>query len=380
MVEVVNFQIMSIEEGQQSFVETTTKKAKEIASKLISIAIQLGCLIFVIVQTYKCASKFAKHPQGTEIRIIKGYNDTYPYVTICPLILTDNPFESILKECNLTYDAYFKNGQWKGSSKSEGYCQKPEELFATLAENSFDQFSMTFMDFESYEYEVSDFDYKDHSEFGRCLTFDYIVPVASMHLHTQATTFQIFISTPGYFLSSEYHSVLLEPDYDRVVRVAREVIEVLDYEGKDCMHSLDRDDCIYDYIDKNLTDTIGCTTPYVKEKSKICTDQSEAKKAMAAESQIMQDETTLEEICPRSCWEVHANFGSKESYFNGEDGSDFYLLGNLTIEFHQFVKVSKSYWEYDAIELIAEVGGYVGLFLGVSVNQIRLPIGKLFSS
>ena len=71
---------------------------------------------------------------------------------------------------------------------------------------------------------------------------------------------------------------------------------------------------------------------------------------------------------------------AEHSYNNGEEESEYYLQGNLTIDFHQYVKVSKSYWEYDAIELIAEVGGYVGLFLGVSVNQIRLPIGRLFTS
>ena len=129
-----------------------------------------------------------------------------------------------------------------------------------------------------------------------------------------------------------------------------------------------------------MTETIGCTTPYVKNKSKICQDQEKALETIILEAAIFQNEKALSEICPRSCWEVHANFGSKESYNNGEEESEYYLQGNLTIDFHQYVKVSKSYWEYDAIELIAEVGGYVGLFLGVSVNQIRLPIGRLFTS
>ena len=248
---------MSSEENQ-TIVTKTTLKAKEIASKLISILIEAGCLIFVIVQTYKCASKFAKHPQGTDIRIVKGYNDTYPSVTICPLLLTDNPFERILQNCNLTYYSYFKNGVWKGATSSEDYCQNPEDLFNELSENSFAKFTMNFLDFDSYNYEVEDFEYKDHPEFGRCITFDYThynVPVASLRLYTLETTFQIFLNTPGYFLSSEYHSLLLEPDFDRVVRVSHEVIEVLDYEGKECKKSLERDDCIYDYIFKVIQNT-----------------------------------------------------------------------------------------------------------------------------
>lgn len=245
---------MSSEESQ-TIVAKTTQKVKDIASKLISIIIEAGCLIFVIVQTYKCVSKFAKHPQGTDIRIVKGYNDTYPSVTICPLLLTDNPFERILQDCNLTYDSYFRKGVWKGNTSDET-CQNPEDLFNELSENSFAKFTMSFLDFDSKYYDVEDFEYKDHSEFGRCISFDYNyynVPVASLRLYTLETTFQIFLNTPGYFLSSEYHSLLLEPDYDRVVRVSREVIEVLDYEGKECLHSLEKDDCIYDHIYKVIT-------------------------------------------------------------------------------------------------------------------------------
>ena len=65
-----------------------------------------------------------------------------------------------------------------------------------------------------------------------------------------------------------------------------------------------------------MTETIGCTTPYVKNKSKICQDQEKALEAIILEAAIFQNEKALSEICPRSCWEVHANFGSKESYNN----------------------------------------------------------------
>ena len=185
--------------------------------------------------------------------------------------------------------------------------------------------------------------------------------------------YQVFISTPGYFISTEYHSVLLEPNVDLTVKVTREVMEVLDYEGQPCLSTQNRDSCIYEYIYKNLTETIGCTTPFVPDKSKICKNSSKAKIALAIEDSIFTDLVKLQRMCPRSCLEVHADFGSKEKYQN-EDNS-----GNLTLEFHQFVKVSKSYWEYDGIELVAEVGGYVGLFLGVSVNQVRLVIERFFT-
>ena len=42
----------------------------------------------------------------------------------------------------------------------------------------------------------------------------------------------------------------------------------------------------------------------------------------------------------------------------------------VTIFFEEFIRVTRDYYTYTEISLIAEIGGYVGLFLGVSVNQV----------
>ena len=42
----------------------------------------------------------------------------------------------------------------------------------------------------------------------------------------------------------------------------------------------------------------------------------------------------------------------------------------VEINFEDLIKVTTDYYTYTAVSLIAEIGGYVGLFLGISVNQI----------
>ena len=42
----------------------------------------------------------------------------------------------------------------------------------------------------------------------------------------------------------------------------------------------------------------------------------------------------------------------------------------VTINFEELIKVTTGKYLYSELSLIAEIGGYVGLFLGVSVNQI----------
>ena len=42
----------------------------------------------------------------------------------------------------------------------------------------------------------------------------------------------------------------------------------------------------------------------------------------------------------------------------------------LTLNFNKFVTVSNTYYSYTELELLAELGGYIGLFLGVSVSSL----------
>ena len=46
------------------------------------------------------------------------------------------------------------------------------------------------------------------------------------------------------------------------------------------------------------------------------------------------------------------------------------------MEFDQFVKVTNTYIAYTELELIAEFGGYVGLFLGFSVFHLTTAFQK----
>ena len=59
---------------------------------------------------------------------------------------------------------------------------------------------------------------------------------------------------------------------------------------------------------------------------------------------------------------------------------------SVYLNFGEIIKETKAYRLYSKLSLIAEVGGYVGLFLGVSINQISylmefmvLKIEHLFS-
>ena len=51
----------------------------------------------------------------------------------------------------------------------------------------------------------------------------------------------------------------------------------------------------------------------------------------------------------------------------------------VNLNFEDVIQVSKSYYIFSGISLLGEIGGYVGLFLGVSVNQLTTLLVYSFS-
>ena len=52
---------------------------------------------------------------------------------------------------------------------------------------------------------------------------------------------------------------------------------------------------------------------------------------------------------------------------------------DFTIIFYQYIKVAEASYSYTELELVAEISGYVGLFLGVSVLDINQIFSKLLN-
>lgn len=46
------------------------------------------------------------------------------------------------------------------------------------------------------------------------------------------------------------------------------------------------------------------------------------------------------------------------------------FYGKIRLDFEKTIKVVKSDYSYPSLTMIGEIGGYVGLFLGVSILQV----------
>merc|ERR1711879_1093177 len=110
----------------------------------------------------------------------------------------------------------------------------------------------------------------------------------------------------------------------------------------------------------------GCTTPYGPNKTKICTDANKGEDALWSIYQRFMYSHSDKKI--EKCYYPCSYFlvsTKLDKVFEGEAEGGIGIL----LTFEQLIQLTKSYYTYSELSLIAEVGGYVGLFLGISVNQ-----------
>ena len=104
---------------------------------------------------------------------------------------------------------------------------------------------------------------------------------------------------------------------------------------------------------------INCTWPFSSHKNHICVNQNDAK---MAHDFGMAHHRRKPITCLDPCHYLQVN-----SY---ETGSFASQSPQISFKFPENMRITRAYYSYQRINLIAEIGGYVGLFLGVSVIQI----------
>ena len=205
------------------------------------------------------------------------------------------------------------------------------------------------------------------TRFGRCYS---IIPTLEMikkgiravELGLSSLTW-IFIHTPGVLQYESNGMVLLRnvmgtKDY---YKVDHELFEMLDEKDESCNDTpqYTKDDCSEDEIEKFVMKEYGCTPPFFENKEKICTNETISKQVYK-----YWKNARYYTNCSGPCREISVSvIWTADKTTKPEDSEvNFY--------FRNRVKVVKSYYAYSSLSLIAEIGGYFGLFLGVSINQI----------
>ena len=107
-------------------------------------------------------------------------------------------------------------------------------------------------------------------------------------------------------------------------------------------------------------DKFGCVTPFGYNKTNICTNSTLAKQAFDYYKYSFTKHT---ENCLNPC-----NYFLVNTLKTRELNRSLpYAIVRLS--FAEYIETTTSHYSYLTLSLIAEIGGYVGLFLGVSLYQ-----------
>ena len=165
-----------------------------------------------------------------------------------------------------------------------------------------------------------------------------------------------------------------------------EVISLLGEDGSCVTGGPDYDSCLFAQLRQLSLDSVGCTTPWIPDKSNICKD---AEKRTEAFDVYQKNRRKQNYICPNSCLFSNLYFSPPVTGENNVEKSHLgeailyfrlveikLLLGYacLSMFFITFlrrdIKTTSEYYLYSGLSMVAEIGGYVGLLLGVSLFKL----------
>ena len=120
----------------------------------------------------------------------------------------------------------------------------------------------------------------------------------------------------------------------------------------------DFDHCNQNQLMEDSMKLHNCTHPFEFNTSKICQDKNTMKLAEIMYSKMVNSGEDMTNKCPDPCTFFKLNLIQKG------------ILGwkpGFHIIFPKRIQVAESYFLYNGLTILAEIGGYVGLFLGFSI-------------
>ena len=276
-------------------------------------------------------------------------------------------------------DDYNSHGKWVGNATLDENCTNPKALFESIVPKSEDFISnikyiyldgseTTVEHVTSASSKIMSNVETDFMRYGRCFTFSPTEKMIKSGIKKitvdQLKTSIIYFHTKGMFkkelhgditsiLSLSYKHTYLDLDFT--------VYEMLDVGGQPCEteSGFNQDDCTETKLEKKSLEKFNCTTPFGTNKDRICQDYEKGSKVMDMYKETMEKNVG---ICHSPC-----SFLSIKAI---KTMDEYMTYGYVEIKFKEKIKLIEAYHLYSALSMIAEIGGFVGLFLGISVNQV----------
>lgn len=209
---------------------------------------------------------------------------------------------------------------------------------------------------------------------GSCYTWTikpdlYNVAVRELAIqHAGKIDLFLYIGSPGTFQSTKRRElrIPLRRKYLENHAFLYDIFKMMDYKGQPCEkeQNYSKDECFDKLVFNQSMNQFNCTVPWLTNIDHIC-NQTYAKNASGFWGSLYGSDKILKKYCKHTCQYLQAT-----STTTMESKTNTLAMNRFTIKFRDAKKVFTAYYVYGWLSLIAEFGGYVGLFLGWSVYQV----------
>ncbi|TRY78295.1 hypothetical protein TCAL_06894 [Tigriopus californicus] len=300
---------------------------------------------------------FSLVPLTTDVQFKSTANVTFPDITICPALA--QPYKvHVLRKYNLSYSLDFNVRNWQ-SQLSDDMGVSPNKVFQEATYDLTEGFQ--FVGFKSKS--------KSAKFHGKKLN-----QIAQANVVFKiALGIDAYIHHPGQTLHRDSHTVVRALTNMRAyVDVSHSLTELESVNGEKCetLMNYGFDECVIKGIRTIIGDELNCLVPFVPgntNETVMCRTDQEFDQA----TQIFEDHvhgSKQARLCREPCTYLSISIGhviSQVETVPGRTGS-----GYLKLFFKRNISVSQTRLSYSFMSMVAEIGGYVGFFMGVSVLQL----------
>ena len=372
---------------------------KGLERRIVKSVIFLACLSFVSWQCFLSFERFLEKPTVTSLSKEFSKDQPYPRFTICPSKHSShlNVHQDVLQACGVSSRSFTDQGLWTSTLEN---CSDTKLLYENamnlhedlIVDAKIEYFAQPGIEASEYTIPRNSHWWKPVHKlrYGRC--YELSIPKDNVWIRKLTFylayqkraingSFRVYMYSPGYFLTSQTYmytdfssgtgqgiSWNMEHALEKVVKLGRNEC------NPDPEYSVD--DCVQDLVFNVSMSRLGCTSPWGLNQDHICPNQTLGLQAhmLFRDYFDLKNGSRLNE-CAKPCQSLKLNIGNpREFHYNATING----VSSTKIQFRflEMITVANEYYSYTWLNLIAEVGGYVGLFLGFSVYQITDLLDK----
>jgi hypothetical protein len=156
--------------------------------------------------------------------------------------------------------------------------------------------------------------------------------------------------------------------YRTKIGVSYDIIHLLNPDFEECIDP-NYDNCMFTTMEETMLKLFGCTVPWIPNTNYICTNRNTSR---LAQDWFMKNRNNRNVICPKSCIFMSVTFGPPIVHpINVKNRTSVLLY------LKDDVKTTKEYILYSELSMLAEMGGSLGLLLGISLVDITNVFSQL---